>query len=171
MARYRIVPERSHVSIDARSSLHPIHSETDGLDGWLDLEVRADGRVDLATAPAGHLALPVDRLKAGNPLEDRELQRRIEARRHPTIDGDLTVMKETGSDGRYTVGGDLTFRGVTRSYQDQMTVELLDPRTVRLSGQSTFDVRDFGLEPPRILMLRVEPDVVVRVEITAEKEA
>ena len=39
-----------------------------------------------------------------------------------------------------------------------------------LAGETTFDMRDFGMEPPRILMLRVEPDVTVRVTIVAEKE-
>jgi hypothetical protein len=51
-----------------------------------------------------------------------------------------------------------------------MVLEVVDERTVRLSGQSTFDIRDFGMEPPRILMLRVEPVVAVRVEITAEQQ-
>ena len=51
-----------------------------------------------------------------------------------------------------------------------MTIEVVDDRTIRLEGQSRFDIRDFGMEPPRILMLRVEPDVVVRVDIVATKE-
>jgi len=167
--RYRIVPDRSRVQIDARSSLHPIHTETTGVEGWVALEVRDGGLVDLSVAPAGLIKLAVDRLTSGNPLEDRELRRRIDARRFPTISGDLTVMKET-DDGHYLVGGDLTFRGVTRSYKEQMTVQVADPRTLRLAGQSTFDVRDFGMQPPRILMLKVEPDVVVRVDIVAEQE-
>ncbi len=170
MARFRIVPERSRVWIDARSSLHPIHTETDGLEGWLDLVVHGEGgQVELTTAPSGHLELPVERLTSGNQLEDRELRRRIDARRYPTIAGDLTLMQETGTDGRYAVGGDLTFMGTTRSYKDQMTVEPVDPRTVRLAGQSTFDIRDFGMAPPRILMFKVEPQVTVRVEIVAER--
>ncbi len=49
-----------------------------------------------------------------------------------------------------------------------MTV--VDDHTVRLDGSSTFDIRDFGMEPPRFLMLKVEPEVVVRVEIVAETE-
>ena len=129
MTRFRIVPERSRVSIDARSSLHPIHTETDGLEGWLELDVPGGAKVDLAAAPAGHLELPVDRLRSGNALEDRELLRRIDARRFPTIAGDLSVMKDTDDDGRYAVAGDVTFRGVTRRYEDDMTVELLDPKT------------------------------------------
>jgi polyisoprenoid-binding protein YceI len=170
MARYRIVPERSRVWIDARSSLHPIHSETEGLEGWLELTVEGGGRVDLTGLAAGHLDLPVDRLRSGNPIEDRELRRRIDARRFPKITGDMTAMTDADSDGRYLVGGELTFRGVTRSYEDQMAFEQLDGRTIRLSGRSTFDIRDFGMEPPRILMLKVEPHVAVRVEIVAEKQ-
>ena len=170
MARYSIVPERSRVSIDARSSLHPIHTETDGIEGWVELEVNGGAKVNLATSHAGHLELPVEHLRSGNALEDRELRRRIDARRYPTIAGDLSVMKDTDRDGRYTVAGDVTFRGVTRRCQDEMTVELLGPKTIRLCGRSTFDVRDFGMEPPRILLLKVEPDVVVAVEIIAEEE-
>jgi polyisoprenoid-binding protein YceI len=170
MARYRIVPERSRVWIDARSNVHPIHSETDGLGGWLDLAVPEDGRVDPTASAAGHLELPVERLRSGNPLQDRELRRRIDARRFPGITGDLAVMEETDVDGRYLVSGDLTFRGVTRRHRDQMALERIDERTLRLSGQSTFDIRDFGKQPPRILMLKVEPVVAVRVEITAEQE-
>jgi hypothetical protein len=59
---------------------------------------------------------------------------------------------------------------MTRSAEDYMTLTAVDERTIRLAGESTFDVRDFGMEPPRILMLRVEPDVKVGVEIFAEKE-
>jgi hypothetical protein len=40
---------------------------------------------------------------------------------------------------------------------------------IRLTGRSSFDVRDFGMEPPRILMLKVEPQVEVKVEIVAER--
>ncbi len=55
MARYRIVPERSTVSINARSNVHPIHSTTTGLEGFVDLEVVPDGGVDLDVKPAAQL--------------------------------------------------------------------------------------------------------------------
>jgi polyisoprenoid-binding protein YceI len=170
VARYDIVPERSEVWINATSSLHPIHSRTAGLDGFLDLELNGRGRVNLSVAPKGQLSLPVERLSSGNPLEDRELRRRIDSRRFPTIDGRLTEMSETGADGRYVVRGDVTFRGVTNPYEDEMSVAQLDDNTLRLEGESTFDIRDFGMEPPRILMLRVHPQVAVKVAIVARKE-
>ena len=170
MARYRIVPERSKVFISARSSLHPIDTRTDGLEGFVDFELHGGGRLNLTVPTKGRVSLPVARMSSGNPLEDRELRRRIEARRYPTIDGELTDMHETGRDGRYLVRGDVTFKGATRSYQDEMAVSQDDDGTLRLSGESTFDIRDFGMDPPRILMLKVEPQVGVRVEIVAERE-
>jgi polyisoprenoid-binding protein YceI len=169
VARFRIVPALSRVWIEARSTLHPIRTETSGLEGWMDLELGKGGRLELAAAPEAHLELRVDRLTSGNPFEDRELRRRIDARRFPTIAGDLTSMEATGEDGRYRVAGDVTFRGVTRPYEDEMTVKATDGAVV-LAGEKTFDVRDFGMEPPRILLLKVEPHVSVKVAITAEKE-
>jgi polyisoprenoid-binding protein YceI len=166
VARYRIDPGRSRVWIDARSNVHPIHSSTDGLEGHVELGPDRDR----SAGAAGRLSLPVTRLSSGNRLEDRELYRRVEARRFPTIDGVLVAMRPSGGD-RFRVSGDVTFRGVTRRYEDEMTVRRLDERTVALEGASSFDIRDFGMQPPRILLLRVEPEVTVRVEIVAVEEA
>ena len=170
MAHYRIVPERSRVSISARSSLHPIETSTDGLEGALDLELLAGGQLDLQSQPHAKVSFPVDQLKSGNPLEDRELRRRIDARRFPTIDGELVEIQPTGVEGLYLVRGHVMFRGTTRSYAREMSFTTVDDRTLRIEGESTFDVRDFGMEPPKILMLKVEPEVRVRVEVVAEKE-
>jgi len=156
------------VWIEARSNVHPIHTEAQGLEGWLDIEL-VDGRPVADNNLGGHLEFPVENLKSGNVFEDRELRRRIDSRRFPTITGDLKAMEQRNGSSDYLVDGDLTFRGVTRSYQDTMTLTASDDGTVTLAGQSTFDVRDFGMEPPRILMLKVEPEVSVRVEIVAEK--
>jgi len=170
LAGYRIVPEASNVAIAAKSSLHPINTRTDGLEGMLDLDVRDGARVNLDAQPKAKLSLPVGRLKSGNALEDRELQRRIDARRYPTINGELDELRDAGADGRYVARGELTFRGVTRTYEDEIVIAAVDDRTLRLTGEHTFDIRDFGMEPPKILMLRVEPMVTVRVEIIARKD-
>jgi hypothetical protein len=113
------------------------------------------------------MAFPVDRLRSGNPLEERELRRRIDAGRFPTISGTLLSIAP-GGEGAYRVRGAITFLGVTNEYDDVMVIEVLDDGALRLTGESTFDVRDFGMRPPRILMLRVEPEVKVRVEVIAE---
>ncbi len=98
------------------------------------------------------------------------MHKRIDARRYPTIDGVLDKMERLGDDGSYGVSGEITFRGVSRHHRDEMTIHALDDETVQLAGRSRFDIRDFGMEPPRMLMLKVEPEVDVRVEIVAVKE-
>lgn len=170
MARYRINPDRSRVWIDGKSSLHPIHSTTDGLEGYIELDMDADGHMEPAVKPSAKLSLAVTQLSSGNRMEDRELQKRIDARRFPTIDGVLDTMDRTGDNGTYRVSGEVTFRGVARHHEDEMTLKVIDDRTIEMAGTSRFDIREFGMEPPRVLMLKVEPEVDVRVEIIAEKE-
>ena len=157
MARYDIVPERSRCGSRPRPTCTPFArgptgSRVSSTSSWCD-----GGQIDLDLAPKAELSLPVSRLSSGNVLEDRELQRRIDGRRFRTIDGRLTEMRATDRDGRYLVRGDVTFRGVTNSYEEEMTVAQLDEQTLQLDGQATFDIRDFGMEPPRILMFRVQP--------------
>jgi polyisoprenoid-binding protein YceI len=168
VARYRIDPARSRVSINARSSLHPIHTEADGLDGWLEMTL-SEGDVDVGSF-SGHIEFPVEKLTSGKALEDKELRRRIDSRRFPTISGEIEGIKQTDTPGRYLVAGALTFRGVTRRYEDEVAIAVGDASSVSLSGQSVFDIRDFGMEPPRILMLKVEPQVTVRIDVVATPE-
>ena len=52
-----------------------------------------------------------------------------------------------------------------------MTVVVEGADTLRMCGSSVFDIRDFGMEPPRILLLKMAPDVTVSVDIVARKEA
>ena len=52
-----------------------------------------------------------------------------------------------------------------------MVIRRLDDRTISLEGSSRFDIREFGMQPPRVLMLKVEPEVDIRVEIIAEEQA
>jgi hypothetical protein len=51
-----------------------------------------------------------------------------------------------------------------------MTIHGVDDATIELAGRSRCDIREFGMEPPRTLMLKGEPEVTVRVEIQAVKE-
>lgn len=172
MARYRIVPERSWVEIRARSNVHPIETRTLGLVGAIELGLLSDGRVDLSSPSSGTVSLRVENLSSGNPLQDRELRRRIDARRHPTIDGVLVEMRGTRAPDRYLVQGDVTFRGVTRTVEGEMSVTSTGDAAdeLQLEGEATFDIRDFGMDPPKILLFRVEPDVRVKTHIVAARD-
>jgi polyisoprenoid-binding protein YceI len=169
MPRFRIVPERSRVWLEASSSVHPIHGEASGLSGSIDVQFDGNG-LDLSASPDIKVELPVEELKSGNRLEDAEMMRRIDARRYPAIRGVVKDMKSQGVDGRYVVTGDLSFHGVTQTVEGEVTVSRPDDGTLIIEGERQFDIRDFNVSPPKILMLKVHPEVKVRIRVEAVGE-
>jgi polyisoprenoid-binding protein YceI len=148
--------------------MHPIQGEAEGLEGSIEAEV-ADGRIDVTRGPKIRIELPVEKLRSGKKLEDAEMLRRIDARRYPRITGETTELKE--NNGRYHIRGDLTFHGVTRQVEGEVTISAPDERSLVIEGEQIFDIRDFGVEPPKILMFKVHPDVRVRVQVIAQQES
>jgi hypothetical protein len=168
--RFTFDSSRSCVWVNARSNLHPINTETRGLAGWVEVAVRHGGGLDLGTAVTGQLQLSTDRLSSGNQLYDRELKRRIDARKYPLIEGRIIrVTKGEGTDV-YLVTGDLSFHGHTRTFEHEMTIQVLEGSQIELKGEYIFDIREFNMKPPSMLMLKVYPEVSVRVELYGTKE-
>ncbi len=120
--RYTLDSVRSCVWVSGRSSLHPINTETRGITGWFEAATDPDGSLDLEQAVSGELELAVERLTSGNQLYDRELRRRIDARRYPTIKGRLATVAVDGSHPNYNVTGDVDFHGKTRTFEHGMQI-------------------------------------------------
>jgi polyisoprenoid-binding protein YceI len=169
MAKYRLIPESSRIWAEARSSLHPIRSETNGLEGYIEAEI-AEGRADLSAAPKARVQLETARVKTGNPLYDTELSRRLETRKYPRITGEVREVTALAAANRYHVKGDLSFHGVTHPVEGDVTLRIVNDTTIELEGENVIDIRKFGLEPPRLLMLKVYPDVRIRGRVLAERE-
>jgi polyisoprenoid-binding protein YceI len=164
MAEYRILPGSSEVHVHAKSSLHAIDGAAVDITGAVETDVvgGTPGRT-----LRGRVEVPLRGLRSGNPLNDAELKRRVDARRYPTIVGEVRTATALGNDGLFRVEGDVTFHGVTRPVTGDIQVRAEGDRLI-LEGEHVFDIREFGIKPPRILMLRVEPDVTVRIRLVAE---
>jgi polyisoprenoid-binding protein YceI len=170
LTRYTLDSVRSCVWVSGRSSLHPINTETRGITGWVEAATRADGSLDLDEPVSGELELAVERLTSGNQLYDRELRRRIDARRFPTISGRLTRIVVDGSHPEYAVTGEVSFHGKTKTFEHGMRIEAID-QGIALTGEDQFDIREFGMKPPSMLMVRVYPEISVRVELHGVRDA
>jgi len=168
LARFRISPDRSELWAEARSSLHPVRVHTTGLEGVVEAEPRGDPAPPSLGTPT-HVELETQRLRSGNGLVDGELRRRLDSRKFPRIRAELRSVAE-GRAGTSRLTGELTFHGVTRSLEVEVTVRQLDPRTLEISGGRGIDMRDFGLPPPSFLMFRMQPEVQVRARLIAERE-
>ncbi len=170
LTRYTLDSVRSCVWVSGRSSLHPINTETRGITGWFEAAPRADGSLDLDQRVSGELELAVERLTSGNQLYDRELRRRVDARRYPTISGRLTRIVRQGPHPGYLVTGEIAFHGKTRTFEHDMQIELTH-EGIALTGEDVFDIREFGMKPPSMLMVRVYPEISVRVELHGVPES
>jgi polyisoprenoid-binding protein YceI len=170
MARFRLVPERSSLAIDARSNVGPIRWEATGLQGGFELVEDGPETVDPRKARWAELEVAIDGLTSGNPLYDAELMRRIDARTFPTAQVALRHVDPVGTGSRYQLQGDLTFHGVTRLLTG--TVEIAFPASgvALIYGEKVIDIRDFDVPSPAVLMLKILPDVRVRMSLEAELE-
>lgn len=161
--RWAIVPEESTVWIEGSSTLHAIRAEADGLHGWVRADIGPDGFAP-RTRVRGEIAIDVERLASGNALVDMETRRRIDARRHPEITG-VVASSSRISATEVTLSGTIGLRG---EYVDVSGIMHLTPPeggTAILEGDATFDVRLWGLKPPRLGLLRVSPDIDVRIRL------
>lgn len=156
------------MSIRARSSVHPIHVETTELGGYLEVTLDDGGAVVAEGEVHGQVVVSVEDLRSGNPLVDRETLRRLHPRRHPTIVGTLTSLTP-GPVAGYEATGTLSFYGVTRPVAGDVTIHVSD-KGLTVEGEQVFDVRDWGLQPPQLLLLKVHPDVHVRLEMRLQPE-
>jgi DNA-binding PadR family transcriptional regulator/polyisoprenoid-binding protein YceI len=167
--RFRLSPDRSVVLIEVRSTVGPISFGALGITGHIDAVV-SDGVVDTGTRPSAHVEIAVDGLRSGNSLYDAELLRRIDARQFPLAELDLTECWASGAGGRFSLSGELTFHGVTRPAHGTVSVEVVADARLVARGEQVFDIRDFDVPSPTVLMLRIYPDVRVHLHVEADLE-
>jgi DNA-binding PadR family transcriptional regulator/polyisoprenoid-binding protein YceI len=164
---FRLVPARSVVLIEVRSSVGPISFGAIGLEGAIEADV-GNSVVRPGSQPAAHVEIAVNGLRSGNSLYDAELMRRIDARHFPTATIDLTETVTVGKANRYRLSGKMSFHGVTRAVEGAVTVNVVDDELLVVTGEQAFDIRDFDVPSPTVLMLRIYPDVRVRLHVEAE---
>jgi DNA-binding PadR family transcriptional regulator len=162
--RFDVINDRSAVVVEARSSIGPIAFGTTGVRGWIDVEL-LDGLVAVDSSPTAWLEVSLEELSSGNALYDAELVSRADARRFPTAAVDLNQVSRMGDGNRYQLEGDVTFHGVTRRLGGAVTAALLDERTMIVTGEQTFDVRDFDMSLPTMPLLKIYPDVRVHLHV------
>jgi DNA-binding PadR family transcriptional regulator len=167
--RFLLTPDRSVALIEVRSTVGPISFGAVGITGHIEAVV-TEGKVIAEPPPSAHIEIAVDGLRSGNSLYDAELLRRIDARRFPTAAIDLSECMVSGDGGRYRVSGEITFHGVTRPAHGTVNVAERAGERLVVTGEQVFDIRDFDVPSPTVLMLRIYPDVRVHLHVEAELE-
>jgi hypothetical protein len=164
--RLTIRPDVSRFEIRGRSSLHPIKGESHDVRGYIETIRDRDGTIAVDAPLRMHVEIPVASLSSGNALEDKQMRELIGSRSFPNIVADLQELQKLDEFGRYAAKGRIEVRGTGRAAEGELTVRR-DGDEVVVEGEKTLDVRDFGIKPPRILMLQVYPDITVRFHLVA----
>lgn len=171
MSRYLLVGEHCELTATARSTLHPVRAVSP-LSGWVEACV-TDGELRADAPVTARLELPLVTLRVDNALLGREVDRRLEAKRHPLVIAEIDgvtaeVDTATGSaTGHYRVEGQLTLHGVCQPLSGTARLRVGPDGELAVSGRTRLDIREFGLRPPSMLGLRVRPEVEVELRIIA----
>jgi hypothetical protein len=149
--------------------MHPITAETRALVGTIDGELDENGVPRFELEHGARLQLAVETMKSGHRLQDMEMQRRLDVRRYPQIEVVVDRAGQADRPGRYRASVKVTAHGRTRSFDEDFSMRVEGRRLV-IEGEHTFDMRDFDVNPPNFLTLKVHPEVRVRARIVAEQD-
>jgi polyisoprenoid-binding protein YceI len=166
--RYRVKQEESTVDIDLNVNVHPSHVRARELTGTLECELDEHQRPRLEARYSAELTLPVQSIKSGIGVQDMEMRRRLDTGRFPTITAALIEARKLARDGHYHATFEISMHGQTRRVEGDAVLEVGDG-TLTIDGEQKINMKDFGINPPRLLFLKVDEVVNVRAHIVAEQ--
>jgi polyisoprenoid-binding protein YceI len=138
--------------------------------------VAGDILFDAANPPAsqvGEIVVDVSQLRTDEPSRDNAIRRAyIESLRYPLAtfrNASLTDMPLQWSEGvtfTFKMTGDLTVRDVTRPVTWDVEAAVASG-ALKASATTAIKLSDFGIDPPNLSVLRVEDDMVLRLDLVA----
>ena len=165
MAKFTWTSE-SAVELQADSSVHPITGEIRELRGEAVWEVE-DGKLVPGSSVSAWIECDVAQLKTGKKLEDMALSKQIDAKKYPQVR--YEVRSASGGPESFKVTGAFTFHGVTREFVEEATARL-DSGQLRVEAEHTFDIRDFGVKPFKILTMQIQPEVKLTARLVGTED-
>lgn len=166
--RFEVRSADSSLTFFATSTLFPVYGKVSEMNGYVEAAWSSSGALVVSPLPRMHLEIKVESLRTGNDLQDREMWKLIDSKRFPRIVGDLRELGAAAVPGRYTAAGQITLAGLARRYEGELQLARSGD-DLRVAGDISVDVRDFGLKSMNLLVLSVEPLVRVRLRLLARK--
>jgi len=114
-----------------------------------------------------YLEVPVSKLRSGSTVKDQEIWRLVDVERSPMIFAQLCSIEPLYGAFVYQASGEVTLSGTKKRYAGQLFVARDEPDTISVRGDLELDIRDYGLQPPRALFVRIEPVIVVHLSLVA----
>lgn len=161
--RYAVDPARSSVGFEGHSTLHDFEGRSSDLSGELRIDVEHPERL-----AGGIVTLRATSLDTDNGGRDSNMRDHLEVESFPTIEYHLDRARGTLADGagHLALSGRFTIHGVTRRHDLEVDVEPLDGGALSVRGRTPLRMTDFGIKPPRVMVVTVEDEVEAWIDIT-----
>jgi polyisoprenoid-binding protein YceI len=166
VSRFVVAAGASQMSAFARTTAHPFGYRAP-ITGAVEASLR-DGDFDLDVPITAALEVDLDALEGDNPRVDGEMRRRLDIQRFPRVKATVLHVS-AGAGDVYRLRGELTLHGKTRPMQGDAVVTL-DGNQLHAKGALTIDIREFGIKPPNLLIVRVHPQIEVTIDLVADLE-
>lgn len=171
-ATWTALPE-SRLWVDGTSTVQSYTCEAERLEVRIRpasdaSDVSLDG---LQTAVRGvEIEVPVARLECGNGTMNNHMRNALKADEHPSVAFRMVgyeVLPEANGSAAVRLQGDLTIAGKTRTLIMNAEATPQSGNRLRVTGTTQFNMTDWGVRPPRLMMgtLRVHDPIRVSFDI------
>ncbi|HET8579243.1 MAG TPA: YceI family protein [Methylomirabilota bacterium] len=158
--RWVPVPGKSLVGFDASHPLGDFSGASEQATGEFEGDT-----ADLKKGVTGWLAVAVKTIKTGDNSRDRDTWKAFEPERFPEIRFAIERVESSfptvsdANDVLLTIHGTLTIHGVSRPMTFPGRIRLREGK-LWVRGESRIKMSDFGIPPPRRLLLKVQDSVL-----------
>ncbi len=177
----RYVPDTdqaSRINAEGRATLHGWAMEARKFEGVLDLDFPLDRglEIDTPVRAQARIRLQLDDLKSvrnGKHFSDRmdnQMYATLNKDEYPGIEYvlDQAVLKSvpasSGQPFGFITRGRLSVAGQTVEIRMPVELQVLDGGLLRISGTAALKMSDFGIEPPRMAVVKVADEVEISFE-------
>jgi hypothetical protein len=165
VSRFVVDSDASRLTAHARSTVHALTYRAP-LTGEIEATPAGAGGFDLAQPISGVLEVDLAQVRGDDRLTEAEMRRRLEVKRHPHVKAVIDRVTAAGTRDGFHLGGQLSLHGRTVRLEGDAVVTL-DGDRMHATGSVTLDVREFGIRPPSLVLVRVNPAVVVEIDLFA----
>ena len=158
-------PERSRVEFTLGATLHEVHGTLRLLRGELQFD-------DSGGQASGSIVLDARSAETGNARRDRTMHAEVlESEKHPEIEfraERLELTRQAADRGEAVLHGRIRIHGDEHPIAIPAHVERESDDGIRVRAELRVPYVAWGMRDVSNLVLRVDPDVAVRVDATAE---
>jgi hypothetical protein len=164
VAHYLVDSAASRLTVQARSKIHDTATVFSKITG----EVEADPDALAEHGASARFIVHMASFDSGSWMKNKKLEKDLDLDRNPEAGFELRELRDVvrAADGGFTATavGSIRYRG------REVTVQVagrgrVDARGIEARGSFDLDIRQVGMQPPKFLVFKVEPEVTIEVTL------